>query len=97
MKEFGACFSRSGDTKCTNGQELADAHHQLREKVTEYTSYMAFLFNFIVLTAGNRANKKRSRAYKKKNRADKKGSRADKGRGDYQERAGTDSGDETQS
>ena len=30
-------------------------------------------------------------------RADKKGSRADKGRGDYQERAAADSGDETES
>ena len=42
------------------------------------------------LTAGDRADKKGSRA-------DKKGSRAEKGKGDYQERAAADSGDETES
>ena len=62
-------------------RELADAHHQLREKVI--ASYMACGFHFIILTAGDRA--------------DKKGSRVDKGRGYYQERAAADSGDETES
>ena len=46
---------------------------------------------------GCRSDKKRSRDDIKGSRADKKGNRADKGRGDYQERAAADSGDETES
>ena len=46
---------------------------------------------------GSRADKAGSRADKAGSRADKAGSRADGGRGDYQERAAADSGDETES
>ena len=49
-----------------------------------------WFFHIIILIAGDKANNKGSRA-------DKKGSRDDKGRGDYQERAAADSGDETES
>ena len=38
-----------------------------------------------------------SRADEKGGRADEKGDRGDEGRGDYQERAAADSGDETES
>ena len=44
----------------------------------------------VILTAGSTVDKAGSRA-------DKAGSRADEGRGDYQERAAADSGDETES
>ena len=44
----------------------------------------------LILTAGSTLDKAGSRA-------DKAGSRADEGRGDYQERAAADSGDETES
>ena len=47
--------------------------------------------------AGSRANKAGSRADKAGSRVDKAGSRADEGRGDYQERAAAESGDETES
>ena len=44
----------------------------------------------VILTAGSTVDKAGSRA-------DKAGSRADEGRGDYQERAAAESGDETES
>ena len=47
--------------------------------------------------AGSGANRAGSRADKAGSRADKAGSRADEGRGDYQERAAAESGDETES
>ena len=48
----------------------------------------------VILTAGSAVG---SRADKAGSRADKAGSRADEGRGDYQERAAAESGDETES
>ena len=49
----------------------------------------AFLFPFFMYLG--------SRADGKGGRADEKGDRGDEGRGDYQERAAADSGDETES
>ena len=62
-------------------RELANAHHQLQEKVAEY--FIHGIYCFTILTPGDRVNEK--------------GSKADKGRGYYQERAAADSGDETES
>ena len=47
--------------------------------------------------AGSSADKAGSRADKAGSTADKAGSRADEGRGNYQERAAAESGDETES
>ena len=47
--------------------------------------------------AGSTVDKAGSTVDKAGSRADKAGSRADEGRGDYQERAAADSGDETES
>ena len=50
----------------------------------------SYLKHHLFLTAGSTVDKAGSRA-------DKAGSRADEGRGDYQERAAAESGDETES
>ena len=62
---------------------------QVREKVS-VLSYIWVLKHHHFLTAGSTVDKAGSRA-------DKAGSRADEGRGDYQERAAAESGDETES
>ena len=59
---------------------------QVREKV----SVLSCTYHHHFLTAGSTVDKAG-------NRADKAGSRADEGRGDYQERAAAESGDETES
>ena len=59
---------------------------QVREKV----SVLSCTYHHHFLTAGSTVDKEGSRA-------DKAGSRADEGRGDYQERAAAESGDETES
>ena len=51
----------------------------------------------VILTAGSTVDKEGSRFGKAGSSADKAGSRADEGRGDYQERAAAESGDETES
>ena len=51
----------------------------------------------VIWTAGSTVDKEGRRADKAGSRADKAGSRADEGRGDYQERAAAESGDETES
>ena len=52
----------------------------------------------VILTAGSTVDKEGSRVGKAGSSADKAGSRADdEGRGDYQERAAAESGDETES
>ena len=51
----------------------------------------------VILTTGSTVDKEGSSADKAGSRADKAGSRADEGRGDYQERAAAESGDETES
>ena len=62
------------------------------------------IYKTVILTTGSTvdkegssADKAGSRADKAGSRADKAGSRADEGRGDYQERAAAESGDETES
>ena len=63
----------------------------------------AFLFPFFMYLGsradgkGGRADEKGGRGDEKGGRADEKGGRGDEGRGDYQERAAADSGDETES
>ena len=59
---------------------------QVREKV----SVLSCTYHHHFLTAGSTVDKAGSRA-------DKAGSRANEGRGDYQERAAAESGDETES
>ena len=53
-------------------------------------SVLSCTYHHHFLTAGSTVDKAG-------NRADKAGSRADEGRGDYQERAAAESGDETES
>ena len=51
----------------------------------------------VILTTGSTVDKAGSSADKAGSRANQAGSRANEGRGDYQERAAAESGDETES